>query len=143
MRFPLSLLASLLLAFAVGEGCRNSGAEPCTFPHQVTVDSQCYAGNGLKFTAADYGGKPLSFEWRIYALKDSSTILGWTPRDEKIRMIASNNFVVPDSLVTNYQRLIITVASNCGGLLKNSAHYGFIKKKATANNCITWVSQKQ
>ncbi len=143
MRLSLSLLASLLAAFVVSGGCKNNDTEPCTLPNQVTVDSQCYAGNGLKFTAGDYGDKPLSFTWNIYALKDSSTILGWTPKDEKIKMIASNEFVVPDSLVTNYQRLIVTVASNCGGLLKNSAYYGFIKKKTTANNCTTWVSQKQ
>ncbi|SFE87086.1 hypothetical protein [Spirosoma endophyticum] len=143
MRISLSLLASLLVVFTAGEGCKNSDTEPCTFAHQVTVDSQCYAGDGLKFTAGDYGDKPLSFEWSIYALKDSSTISGWTPKDEKIRMIASNSFVVPDSLVTNYQRLIVTVGSNCGGLLKYSAHYGFIKKKATTSNCTIWVSQIQ
>lgn len=143
MKPSLSILASFFIAFTVSEGCKNSDTEPCTLPHQVSIDSQCYAGNGLKLTAGDYGDKPLSFTWDIYALKDSSTILGWTSKDEKIKMIASNEFVVPDSLVTNYRRLIVTVASNCGGLLKNSAYYGFIKTKTTANNCVTWVPQKQ
>lgn len=143
MKPSSSILAGLFIAFTISEGCKNNDAKPCTLPNRVSVDSQCYAGNGLKLTAEDYGDNPLSFTWDIYALKDSSIILGWTSKDEKIKMIASNEFVVPDSLVTNYQRLVVTVASNCGGLLKNSAYYSFIKKKTTANNCVAWVAQKQ
>lgn len=143
MRVSGFLLGGLLVALLFNGSCKNKDTTPCTYPDLVTVNSECYSGNGLQLTAGNYGDKPLSFEWSIIALKDSSTVLGWTPKDEKIRMIASNNFVIPDSLATNYQRLIVTVASNCGGLLKYSAHYGFIKKKSTASNCTTWVVQNQ
>ncbi|WP_420151216.1 hypothetical protein [Spirosoma sp.] len=122
--------------------CNQEDADPCTYPHQVTANSACYAGNGLQLTASDYGKSPLSFEWEIYALKDSSKILGWTPNDLKLRMIANNTFTVPDSLVNNYKRLIVNVASNCQGDLKHSISYGFIKRISAAN-CVTWISQNQ
>ncbi|MBD2699387.1 hypothetical protein IC229_01975 [Spirosoma sp. BT702] len=134
-----SYLGCLILASLVS--CKQEKTTPCKAPQRVTVDSECYAGNGLKFTASDYGDTPLSFEWNVVALKDTSRVNGWTPKDEKIRMIASNTFVVPDSLVTNYQRLIVEVAANCQGQLKHSTYYAFVKKRSAATNCVTWASQ--
>ena len=143
MRISWFLLAGLLVVSLFNESCKNEDSEPCSYPHLVTVNSECYSGNGLQLTAGDYGDKPLSFEWNIYALKDTSQLLGWTPKDEKLRMIASTSFVVPDSLVANYQRLIVNVAANCGGQLKQSIYYSFIKRKSVSTNCVTWVAQNQ
>ncbi|GAB3703755.1 hypothetical protein GCM10027592_34220 [Spirosoma flavus] len=137
-RFPFYLGCLFLIYLA---SCSQEKATPCGAPQRITVDSECYAGNGLKFTATDYGDTPLSFEWSFVALKDTTRVNGWTPKDEKIRMIAANTFVVPDSLVTNYQRLIVEVGANCQGQLKHSTYYAFVKKRSAANNCVTWTSQ--
>ena len=129
------LLAGLWLATSCN---KKNDTSPCKAPGLVTVDTACYSGNGLLLTASDYGDSPLSFEWDIYALKDTSGTVGWSPKDEKIRMIASNTFMVPDSLVTNYSKLIVNVATNCQGILYHSITYGFVKHKSTATNCTTW-----
>jgi hypothetical protein len=133
-----SLLVSLLAVLS----CKTQNdTNPCTYPHRVTIDSNCYAGNGVKLTASDYGDSPSSFEWTIIAVKDTSRVLGWTPKDVKIAMIAADTFTVPDSLASTYPRLIVTVATNCGGLLKHSIGYGFIRGKSAAGNCTVWTSQ--
>ncbi|MBD2755761.1 hypothetical protein [Spirosoma validum] len=68
-----SLLAGLLAVNA----CQTRETDLCSLPHQVTVNSNCYTGNGSQLTADEYGKTPLSFEWTIYALKDTSKILRW------------------------------------------------------------------
>ncbi|GAB4036927.1 hypothetical protein [Spirosoma gilvum] len=143
MKTPKILIVSVVTALISNGSCTDQNSSPCGQPQQVTVDSECYTGNGLRLTASNYGDSPLSFTWEIYALKDTSRIMGWTPKDEKIKMIAANTFVVPDSLATNYQRLIVNVAANCGGQLKYSTYYAFNKKISTSNNCTTWVNQNQ
>lgn len=107
-------------------------------PEQLTVDPACYEGNGLRVTAADYSDSPIGFEWTIRAVQDTTHVLSWAPKDEKIKMDASNTFTVPDSLVTNYQKLIITVAANCQGRLLHSIGYGFIKSKSAGSTCTVW-----
>ncbi|MFD2934295.1 hypothetical protein [Spirosoma flavum] len=142
MRNFIVSFSCLLVDLQGSTACKQQDeTNPCTYPHQVTINSTCYTGNGVELTATDYGNSSSGFEWSIIALKDTSKILGWTPKDVKIDMFASDKFTVPDSLVTNYQRLIITVATNCQGLSKHSIYYGFIKSKSTATNCIMWTSQ--
>lgn len=141
MKVSRLIQAGLFISLLTGQACKNQDTQPCTLPHQVTADSQCYSGKGLQLTASDYGDRPLSFTWEIYATKDTSKTFGWNLKDEKIKMIAANNFVVPDSLVTNYQRLIVNVSANCDGLLKSSTYYGFVKKQSSTSNCVTWVVQ--
>jgi hypothetical protein len=133
----------LLVALMISQSCTKPEADSCAAPQQVTADAQCYAGSGLRLTAADYGSGPVSFEWSLYALKDSSAVLGWTPQDEKIRLIAGDTFVVPDSLLTPYRRIIVTVAANCGGLLKHSKTYGFVKTRGATSGCTQWTVQNQ
>lgn len=143
MKTSLLLTLGLLTFFGLTESCTSQTTSPCGQPQQVTADPECYTGNGLRLTAGNYGDAPLSFTWDIYALKDTSRIMGWTSKDEKIKMIAANTFVVPDSLVSQYQRLIVNVAANCGGQLKYSTYYGFTKKTSSGGNCTTWVNQNQ
>ncbi|WP_080057265.1 hypothetical protein [Spirosoma aerolatum] len=143
MKTSAFLAVGFLALFGLTESCTNQTTAPCGQPQQVTADSECYTGNGLRLTASQYGDAPLSFTWDIYALKDTSRIMGFTSKDEKIKMIEGSTFVVHDSLVSKYQRLIVNVAANCGGQLKYSNYYAFVKKTSTSSNCTTWVNQNQ
>lgn len=139
MRTSLIALYSLLLGLWVATSCTSQDStKPCGPPGKITVDSACYAGNGLVMTASEYGGSPLSFDWEIHAVKDTSTVIGWTSEAFELKPISSNKYTVPDSIVNKYPKLIVSVASNCEGALKHSVTYGFIKRRSTANNCVTW-----
>ena len=122
---------------------QQDNTSPCGAPNLVSVDTGCYTGKGLLVTASNYGGSPSSFDWTIIALKDTTNKLGWTDKDIKFDGAAPATFAVADSLVTNYQKLIITVASNCQGTLYHSIYYGFIKSKSATNTCIVWKPLKQ
>lgn len=137
----LSLIALFISLLIVVACHQQNDANPCTYPHRVSIDTSCTTGNGVTLTASDYGDSPAGFEWTIYALKDSSSVLGWTPKDLKIDMFAPDTFTVPDSLTTTYKRLIVTVATNCQGLEKHSIGYGFIKTKSATGNCTIWRPQ--
>ncbi|GAB3960504.1 hypothetical protein GCM10028805_58000 [Spirosoma harenae] len=107
----------------------------------MTVDPACYSGNGLTFTASDYGSPAHSFDWSIYALKDTTKASGFTLGDLKIDMLAPDKFTVPDSLIAKYPRLLITVATSCGGQPLHSIYYSFVKTSTSAN-CSIWAAQK-
>ncbi|WP_018620175.1 hypothetical protein [Spirosoma luteum] len=112
--FILCLIITLL-------ACKQEEAPACTYPHQITLDSGCYTGTGLIVTASDFGTSPSLFEWTIIALKDTTGASGWTPKDVKIVRSASEKFTIPDSLASNYQRVIVkAAATNCGDALKHS-----------------------
>lgn len=142
MRTLLFLTIRVIVYTTIVTACHPNDPEQeapsCTYVHQVKVDSECYAGNGLKLVAADYGSSPDGFEWKIIALKDTSTSWGWTPKDEKLNMLGISTFTVPDSLVTNYKGLIVRVATNCKGDLKYSKYYGLTKSNSTTGNCSVW-----
>ncbi len=122
--------------------CKQEETAACTYPHQITIASGCYTGAGLIVTASDFGTSPPLFEWTIIALKDTTGASGWTPKDVKIVRSASEKFTIPDSLASNYQRVIVkAAATNCGDALKHSNYYAFVKKKST--NCVGWISQNQ
>ncbi|UHG94061.1 hypothetical protein [Spirosoma oryzicola] len=139
MRTSLFSLLGFSGCLLLSSACQqDKQVSACTYAHQVTIDSECYTGNGLRLTATDYGNTPDGFEWNVIALKDTSESWGWTPKDEKIIMTGLDTFTIPDSLVSNYEGLIIKVATNCQGQLKHSKYYGLTKTSSTTGNCTIW-----
>ncbi|ADB39165.1 hypothetical protein [Spirosoma linguale] len=133
-----------LVAFSlifVSNCTSQDNTSPCRSPQKISVDQRCYKGNGLALTASEYGTSPSSFEWSVYALKDTAQSLGFTPQDLKIKINTANELIIPDSLATNNQRLIVTVATNCQGELKRSIYYAFIKTQSATDSCTVWQPQ--
>jgi hypothetical protein len=129
----------LLVIYVCLLGCQRE--KPCSIPRRITADPQCVTGNGLKLALSGYDGVPLSFTWNIIALKDSSNVFGWTPKDLKIRYTAPQTFTLPDSIPNNYRRIIVFIEANCDGKLLQSTSFGFIKTKRAGSSCANWTSQ--
>ncbi|QIP17879.1 hypothetical protein G8759_18765 [Spirosoma aureum] len=120
----------------------RSTTTPCRFADNIAVTGDCYDPSaGLTLTATGYGDSPSGFEWVIYALKDSASINGFTARDLKINIEASDHMTVPDSIVNANGRLIVKVATNCQGTLKHSMYYAFVKRTDAVSQCTTWAQQ--
>lgn len=134
-----------LIAFSlifVSSCTLQDDTSPCRSPQKISVDQRCYTGNGLALTASEYGTSPLSFEWSVYALKDTAQNLGFTPQDLKIKINTADVLVIPDSLAANNQRLVVTVAANCQGELKRSIYYAFKKTQSATDSCTVWQPQR-
>jgi hypothetical protein len=127
-----------LVCSSIGLIACQQKPQPCTFAHQIDVTSDCYAGQGLELTASDYGGSPDGFEWNVIALKDTSESWGWTPNDKKLAIQGPDKFVIPDSLVSASQGLIVKVITNCQGQQKHSMYYALTKSQSATGNCIVW-----
>lgn len=132
---------TVILVLLTVIGCQQEQTDPCSYARQVSIDQNCYNGRGVKLTASDYGNNPVGFEWKIVAVNDTSQTIGWTPKDVKIVYQASDTFTVPDSLASGaYSRLIVQVATNCGGTPKYSIATAFDRRRsATDPNCIIWM----
>ena len=133
--------AIFLLVCLLATSCYQDDGDFCTAPHGVTADQTCYAGNGLKLRAGDYGKSSGDFQWEVYALKDTARTSDFTANDLKLKVNAGNQLTVADSIVKSNQRLIVKVANNCGGELKYSSYHAFVKINSAANPCINWVAQ--
>lgn len=117
--------------------CRQK-PQPCTFAHQIDVNSDCYAGQGLALTASGYGDSPDGFEWNVIALKDTSESWGWTPNDKKLAIQGIDKFTIPDSLVSASQGLIVKVITTCQAQQKHSRFYALARNQSATGNCYVW-----
>lgn len=137
----MKTIVAFILIF-VSSCTLQDNTSPCRSPQKISVDQTCYAGNGLALTASEYGTSPQSFEWSVYALKDTAQSLGFTAQDLKIKINTSDVLVIPDSLATNNRRLVVTAAANCQGELKRSIYYAFVKTKSATDSCTIWQPQR-
>lgn len=137
------LLVCLLVANLLN-GCQEPYEETCPLPTSLTVKSPCesdYPGSLLippdQYTAAR---KQLSY--MVYPQPDTLS------SDRLSNKKAWGNFsigqlFVPDSILANSPKFVVSVSIICDGVSKKSPYFSFVKQPAGEPGCYRWVLQRQ
>lgn len=114
----------------------------CTAPRLVIADQECYTGGGLALTASDFGDRVDGLVWNVYANQDSTNSMGLRPQELILKMLPGpqGKYTVPDSVLQKYRKLLVTVDSNCNGIIQSAVSvFVFVKTKSATENCTKWL----
>ena len=141
-----SIAIGLTLSMLMMEACKKDlpDSAPCTVVNQILTADQCYsASSGLSLTASGQSTPPgqYQFVWSFYAQKDTLAASANIDQVNERLLIGNENIVVPDSLLKNTPRFVISVMNSCERAQLHSKYFSFVKRQKVGSSCSEWVLQ--
>lgn len=141
-----SIAVGLILSVLMIEACKKDSPDsaPCTVVDQILTADQCYSAfSGLPLTASGQSTLPgqYQFVWSFYAQSDTLAASANIDQVNERLLIGSENIVVPDSLLKNTSRFVISVMNSCERVQLHSKYFSFVKRQKVGTSCSIWVLQ--
>lgn len=143
-----SIAIGFALSMLIGEACKQDSPDsaPCTVVNQITTADQCYSAlNGLALTASGQSTAPgqYQFVWSLYRQSDTLTASANINQANERLLIGNENITVPDSILKNAPRFVISVMNSCERTQLHSKYFSFVKRQKVGSSCSVWVIQNQ
>lgn len=141
-----SIAIGLLLSMLLVEACKKDSPDsaPCTVVNQILTADQCYSAfSGLALTASGQSTPPgqYQFVWSFYAQRDTLTANANINQANERLLIGNEHITVPDSLLKNTPRFVISVMNSCERAQLHSNYFSFVKRQKGGSSCWEWVVQ--
>lgn len=141
-----SIAIGCALSLLIGEACKHDSLDsaPCTVVNQISAADQCYtAFGGLALTASGQSTPPgqYQFVWSLYTQSDTLAASASINQANEQLLIGNENITVPDSILKNAPRFVISVMNTCEHTQLHSKYFSFVKRQKVGSSCSVWVLQ--
>ena len=143
-----SIVIGFALSILIEEACKHDSPDsaPCTVVNQISTVDQCYSAfNGLVLTASGQSTPPgqYQFVWSLYTQSDTLAASANIDQANQRLLIGNENVTVPDSILKNAPRFVISVMNSCESTQRHSKYFSFVKRQKVGSSCSVWVLQNR